>query len=152
MSFWNSDNEEARRREEERQRRLTEERERKSAEAKRQAKVVKAQRQAALAIKKERRRIRAEQDAEDKKLRDALVEKMLQGGKEKNSETSMPRLNRGLGGDRATPTSYQQCFQHLKKPGEAGAAPPSRAEADDDKSSSGGGAAERSFPPLKRPF
>lgn len=144
MSFWNNDDSAARRRDEERQR--------KAAEAKKHAAVVKARRKAEVIRQKERRRVRAEQDAEDKKLRDELVEKMLNGGKDKKSGASMPSLNRGFNGDRATPTNYQQCFQHLKKSGETGAGAKTQAAATEDTTAKGSGASERSFPPLKRPY
>ncbi|MFM1848860.1 MAG: hypothetical protein RL417_2334 [Pseudomonadota bacterium] len=143
MSFWTNDDSAARRREEERRKKDT--------EARQQALRKKAQRKVAIARQKERQRLRAEQDAEDKKLRDELVEKMLNGGKEKSSSSTFPGLNRGFGGERANPTHQQQCFKNLSKPGDKTPAKDDRAPPQKDE---GGGKAgpDRSFPPLKRPF
>jgi len=157
MSFWGNDDQ-ARAREI--AQRKEDERRKVQREQKIKAEKAAAARVAAKIQAKKLKALKAERDAEDKKLRDELVEKMLNGGKEaadKKSPPTFPTLNRGFGGERAQPTNQRQCFQHLKQPG----TPPqtgysrealqerAREEQDGDSKRSGGGS---SLPPLRRPF
>jgi hypothetical protein len=151
MSFWGNDDSRAR----ELAQRKEEERRKAQRDAKVKAEKAAAAKAAAKIRAKKMKELRAEQDAEDKKIRDELVEKMLNGGKDKKSTTTFPTLNRGFGGDRAQPTDVRQCFKNLKQPG----TPPqigysrealNEKDKDDKGSNSRGGGA--SGPPLRRPF
>jgi len=160
MSFWGNDDQARAREQAQQAQRKEEERRKVLRDEKAKADKAAAARAAAKIRAKKLKTLKAERDAEDKKLRDELVEKMTNGGqegKDKRSTTTFPTLNRGFGGDRVQPTNQQQCFQHLKQPGSAPQIGYSR-EALDQKArenqdgegkKSGGGS---SGPPLRRPF
>jgi hypothetical protein len=149
MSFWNNDDAErqaALRREEELERRRAEDRQRRE-----RARL--ARQQDALRQKEQKLR-RAQQAAEDKKLRDELMAKMLNKAKAQSTtnQPSLPRLNRGFGGDRETPS--HETFKHLKPP--PGSNQPNvgapQAKSEESRDTQRAEIPSRSFPPLKRPF
>lgn len=149
MSFW--DNDEANRRAAARR---EEEAELRRADDKRRKERAKLARKQEVTRQKEQKLLRAQQAAEDKKLRDELMEKMIGAvkGTSETKKTQMPSLNRGLGGDRATPS--QQTFQHLKPPPgshQMGAGSP-RSKVDESRETQKTAGASSSHPPLKRPF